>query len=253
MRTTKPISTISFNTESYLKGILDELVKAKKISTYHYIEHLPEEDEKKSHFHVWMLPSKMLQTDDVRDAFKEFDPSDPAHPLWVLPFESSNFDNWYLYSIHDAAYLASKGQSRKYHYSRKHVVSSDEEYLNEQIRKIDMLHLNSYKKIQDAIDMGLSWQEFLSQGSIPIPQINQWQTAWFALLNVHSYRGDYVKHPDEAYKPFEPVYVDASSGEVIKEAKSDDFTIVSNDYDLPFEVEEQNELAYVEHIKSEFE
>ena len=186
MRTTKPISTISYNTETYLKGILDELVKAKKISTYHYIEHLPEEDEKKSHFHVWMLPSRMLQTDDVRDAFKEFDPSDPERPLGCLPFESSSFDNWYLYCLHDDAYLASKGQSRKYHYSRDNFVSSDDEFLNEQIRKIDMLHLNPYKKINDALKMGLSWQEFLSQGSIPLPQINQWQIAWYAIQNVPS-------------------------------------------------------------------
>ena len=235
MRTTKPISTISFNTETYLKGKLDELVKAKKISAYHFIEHLPEEDEKKSHFHVWMLPSKMIQTDDIREEFKEYDPSNPSKPLGCLPFESSNFDNWYLYSLHDERYLSSKGQSRKYHYRRDLVVSSDDDFLDEQIKKIDLLKLSPYQDMIDAQESGLSWQEYFRRGTVPLAQINQFQTAWFTLQNVNVYRGNYSPHGNEAYHPFETVYVNENTGEVLKSPDADEYTVVSNDLDLPFE------------------
>ena len=68
MRTTKPIATISFNTPEYLKLKLDELTKAKKIAFWAYIVHQPEDDEagNKVHMHVYIEPSAMVQTEDLR-------------------------------------------------------------------------------------------------------------------------------------------------------------------------------------------
>ena len=201
MRTTKPISTISFNTESYLQGILDTLVKSHKITAYHFIKHEPEEDEKKPHFHVWILPSKMIQTEDLREALKEFDPEHPDKPLGCLPFESSNFDNWYMYVLHDVRYLAQKGQSRKYHYSRHKVVTSDEDFLDEQVRQIDLLKLSPYQDMSEAMEHGVSWEEYFSRGTVPIPQVRQYQEAWFLLLDNYrkTQRGPYAPHSDDTY------------------------------------------------------
>ena len=39
MRTSKPFSTISYNTEDYLTAKLDELVTTRKIEFYAFIEH----------------------------------------------------------------------------------------------------------------------------------------------------------------------------------------------------------------------
>lgn len=221
MRTTKPISTISFNSENYLKGKLDELIKAKKISAYHFIRHEPEEDEKKQHFHVWLLPTKMLQTDDIRDELKEFDPVNPSKPLGCLPFESSDFDNWYLYVLHDPRYLSQKGQARKYHYHRDMVVTSDEDYLDEQIRRIDLLRLSPYQDMMEAIEHNVTWEDYFSRGTVPLPQINQFQNAWF-LLRDHYYatkRAQSEGHPDEAYpdseKPSEDENLVFEDGKVI--------------------------------------
>lgn len=202
MRTTKPISTISFNTESFLKGKLDELVKAKKITAWHFINHLAEEDEKKEHFHVWILPTKMIQTDDLREELKEFNPVDPSKPFGCLPFESSDFDNWYLYVLHDTRYLTSKGQVRKYHYHRDNIVTSDDDYLDEQVRRIDLIHLSPYADMMEAIEHGVSWPQYFSRGTVPLPQINAFQNAWMLLMEQFSrtHRGDYQGHPDDAYE-----------------------------------------------------
>lgn len=224
MRTTKPISTISFNTPAYLEGKLNELVKAKKITAWHFMPHEPEEDEKKSHCHVWVLPTKMLQTEDLRDELKEYDPTNPNKPLGCLPFESSDFDNWYLYVLHDERYLAQKNQVRKYHYNRDMIVTSDEDYLDEQIRKIDLLHLSPYADMLDAIRHGVSWEEYFARGTVPIPQIMQFQTAWFLLFDsmrlAKTDRGDHVGHPDEAYpedtETVNDIVINTSTGEVIE-------------------------------------
>lgn len=223
MRTTKPISTISYNTEPYLKGKLNELVKAKKISVYHYIKHEPEEDEKKQHFHVWCVPSKMLQTDDLRDELKEPDPEHPDKPLGCLPFDSSDFGNWYLYALHDPGYLTQKNMSRKYHYRRDMIVSSDDDYLDEQVRKIDLLHLSPYSIMLDAIEHGVTFEDFVARGTIPIPQFANWQNVWFALI-AHvrtTRRNGREPHSEEPYDSEKitvegDMKIDTSTGEVIE-------------------------------------
>ena len=69
VRTTKPIATISFNSPDFLRTKLEELRDAGRISFWAFIEHKPEDDEggKKSHCHLYIEPSKMLQTDDLKD------------------------------------------------------------------------------------------------------------------------------------------------------------------------------------------
>ena len=75
MKTSKPVSTISFNSEAYLRGKLRELTAAGVLEFWAYIRHDPEPDEVgdeaggKQHFHVYMEPAKMIQTTDLRAAF----------------------------------------------------------------------------------------------------------------------------------------------------------------------------------------
>ena len=49
MKTTKPISTISYNTPEFLENKLNELLANGLISFFAYILHEPEEDETKRH------------------------------------------------------------------------------------------------------------------------------------------------------------------------------------------------------------
>lgn len=118
MRTSKPISTISYNTSGFLVMKLNELVQSHKISDYMFIEHLPEEDELKQHIHLWINPNTLIDTMDLQDYLSEFDKNYPDKPLKCIDFRQSSTDDWILYSEHYPPYLAFKGESREYIYSK---------------------------------------------------------------------------------------------------------------------------------------
>ena len=231
MRTSKPIATISFNTPSFLEHKLTELTKAGFISFWSFVPHLPEDDEagKKDHCHLYIEPSKMIQTDDLRAEFKEFDPTNPK-PLGCISFRSSKFDDWYMYGLHDEKYLASKGESRRYHYRHDDFRTSDDDDLLFKARCIDLSALTPYADMQEAMRQGLTWADYFMRGRIPIQQIAHFQKAWDMLITVHTIRGDYVPHPDEAYPN---AVIDTETGSVIEKVHPN-FRQLSPDEELPF-------------------
>ena len=56
------ISTISYNSDEFLKKKLEELYIRHIISDYFYIWHYPEEDEKRGHFHVSVKVNQRIDT-----------------------------------------------------------------------------------------------------------------------------------------------------------------------------------------------
>ena len=78
MKTSKPFSTISYNSADFLTVKLNDLVNRRKLAFWAYVEHLPEEDEKKAHKHLYIVPNGQINTDEVLlDILVEYD---PAHP-----------------------------------------------------------------------------------------------------------------------------------------------------------------------------
>lgn len=196
MRTTKPISTISFNTPEYLYQKLKELENAGLITFWSFICHEPEDDEggKKQHQHVYIEPSKMIQTDNIREELKEFDPQNPDKPRGCLKFSSSKFGDWYMYGLHDKRYLASKGQSRKYHYSPDMMIASNADDLTFMARTIDLLSLSPYADMEEAQKQGLDFAQYFRRGTIPLPQVALFERAWYLLMNNATDRGSYKPH-----------------------------------------------------------
>jgi hypothetical protein len=212
VKTTKPIATISFNTPNYLRLKLDELTKAKIISVWHFINHLPEDDEagKKYHIHLYIEPSKLLQTDDLAEYFSEFDPEKPDKPKKCLPFRISKFGDWYMYSIHDKAYLAAKGQSRRFHYKYDDVITSDTDELYRAVKEIDLSHLTPLREIMKAVEDGMSFSEYLKKGRVPITQIYAYQRAYELIACGETFRNGKETHTPK---------VDYETGEVIEDRK----------------------------------
>lgn len=208
MRTTKPISTISYNSEAYLELKLNELLKSGHLSFWVFIHHEPEDDEagRKEHCHVYLEPAKMLQTDEIKKMLQEFDPQHPEKPLGCMSFHGSKFDDWYLYGLHDKAYLASKGQTRKFHYKHEDMRTSDVDELLCSARMIDRLECTPYQAILDAQALGITWAEFFKQGRVPIQQIALFERAWTLLRTDATYRNGRNGHDFE---------VDPDTGEVI--------------------------------------
>ena len=127
MRTSKPIATISYNSPEYLTYQLNELVSKHKISDWIFITHFAEEDEKKNHIHLWIKPNTLVDTMDLQKYFLEANPADPKKPFKCIDFRQSSIDDWILYNQHYKPYLASKGESREYHYTRDDFVYCDED------------------------------------------------------------------------------------------------------------------------------
>lgn len=167
MRTSKPISTISYNSVEFLEMKLKELYNTGWISDWFFICHKKEEDESKDHIHLWVKPNRLMDTVDFQKFFHEFDSKNPDKPLKCIDFCYSDCDNALLYFIHDKMYLAMKGQTRQYHYLKEdfHVCDEDcfQESYNHAYRGSDfavrMQQIESIKNNQDdlssLIDSGL--------------------------------------------------------------------------------------------------
>lgn len=106
MATQKPISTISYNTEAFLKEKLDTWLKAHIIQAYMYIKHKGEDGDK-DHIHVYVEPNKKLDVMDLTEQLKEY-PIGSTKPLGVRPWRSSKEEDWILYAVHDDDYLKQK-------------------------------------------------------------------------------------------------------------------------------------------------
>ena len=106
MATQKPISTISYNTEPFLKEKLEIWLTAHIIQAYQYIFHKGEDGDK-DHIHLRIEPNKQLDPMDLLDQLREYQPG-KAKPLCCRPFRPSVEEDWILYAVHDKTYLKIK-------------------------------------------------------------------------------------------------------------------------------------------------
>ena len=106
MATQKPISTISYNTEAFLREKLDSWIEAHIIQAYQYICHKGEDGDK-DHIHLRIEPNKKLDPMDLLDELKEYQ-FGKDKPLCCRPFRPSKEEDWFLYAVHDEQYLKLK-------------------------------------------------------------------------------------------------------------------------------------------------
>lgn len=183
MKTSKLISTISYNTKEFLKSTLDELVKNKKLEYWFAINHEPEIDEKKAHFHVLMCPNGKIDTVDLRQLFIEPDPNNPdMPPLNCLPIRTSkSFGEWYLYAIHHKGYLMSKGESRIHSYCFKNMFGSDLDLLASMVEEIDVSRYRCYEEVFRSAELGIPFSTLIANGIVPLGWIYQFKELYNAL------------------------------------------------------------------------
>ena len=179
MNTNKPISTISYNTIPFLKGVLDNLIQDKVISYYMFIPHIGETDIfgelEKDHIHLYVDPNERINTMDLSDYFKEFT-NDNDKPLGCISWHKSKSDDWILYCLHDESYLLSKFEVREYHYNFTQLYSNDEEDLRRRYRSA--YQSSGYAKMKNLfqyIKSGGQMQKLLEIGAIPVNQIQNYR------------------------------------------------------------------------------
>lgn len=107
MATLKPQSTISYNTERFLKEKLDSWINSHLIQSYMYICHKGEDGDK-DHIHLRIEPNKKLDVMDLTENLQEYDKLHPDKPLCVRPWRPSVEEDFLLYVVHDKDYLKMK-------------------------------------------------------------------------------------------------------------------------------------------------
>lgn len=106
MATQKPISTISYNTEAFLREKLETWLKAHIIQSYMYICHKGEDGDK-DHIHLRIEPNKKLDPMDLSEQLQEYEKG-KTKPLGCRPWRPSVEEDWTLYAVHDEQYLKLK-------------------------------------------------------------------------------------------------------------------------------------------------
>lgn len=148
MKTSKPFSTVSYNTDDFLKSKLNELLNNRKIEYWCYVCHAGELDDngerEKEHKHVLIIPNGRIDTMELSQTMLELDPTNIKKPLKCMDFRSSKEDEWFLYASHDPDYLRSKMLVREYVYDRQDFISSDDDETDIKWRRA--FHESDYMK-----------------------------------------------------------------------------------------------------------
>lgn len=177
MATSKPISSISYNTEDFLVSKLDDLIQSGVISFWVYIKHngesrIDDEANGKDHLHLLMIPNKCVDLVEVGKVFKQFYANDPAHPLRCMPFRTSKTEDWLLYALHDPDYIMLHGLDKTYVYDVVDFKSSDPDFLHQLwIEAKQSFANNPSVKIRKKANAGVSFASLVRSGSISIQQI----------------------------------------------------------------------------------
>lgn len=189
MATSKPISTISYNTTDFLVQRLQSLVSSEIIQSWFFICHRGEKknDEVvgKDHIHLLIIPNKRVDLVKLGKEFIEIDTSNPDKPLKCMPFRNSGLDDWFLYALHNEDYLAQKGMEKEYHYFPEEIITSDPDYLSALLcDAFRSLASNPVRAIRDAVEHGISFEALLYSGRININQVNNARTLYNSMLRI---------------------------------------------------------------------
>lgn len=192
MKTIKPITTITYNTDKFLNLKLKELIKAGKIDFYFYVRHYGEEErlpngkkkKDKDHIHLYIRPACRFEMSDLPELLKEKDPNNPEKPLTCLPCNKCNSDyDAYMYFIHDKGYLISKGMTRQHFYSYDDVVTSSPEYLDEMIHTFPVSPFQREEALYNAVLEGATDSEILKARILPMGDFYRYRLAIQCIRN----------------------------------------------------------------------
>lgn len=181
--TSKPTSTISYNSMQHLQEVLANSKKLDIVRFYAFIKHSGEKGGK-SHYHVYIEPFDTLNTAKLTEALKEIDITDPlGKPLGVMPFQKSNFQDWYLYGKHDIEYLTFKGEKKEVvEYSDDNFFTSDNNEFMERVQEIDRSFMQSpIRKIENCMNQGMTMFQAMDTLRIPFGAMYAFQRTWISI------------------------------------------------------------------------
>lgn len=188
MKTNKSISNISYHTPHFFSQRVKELRENGTIPPCLWIYHKGESGDKE-HIHFVLLGGYMsLNTEGLSSLFgTELIAGKPASVtnLWK---STKSLDDWILYAIHEPTYLLHKGETKEHHYNIDDIQYTDNMDELKQIidSALDSLNRQGDKvicKIKLLISQGLTFDDAVTMGAIPLAQIRNAQLAWSIISN----------------------------------------------------------------------
>lgn len=169
MRTSKPISTISYNSVEFISDKMNEWLKTGLIAYWCIMPHkgeiLDDGTQEKDHLHIFIEPNKKVDTVALQFDSQEYDPSHPDKPFKCIHFEPSDYANWTWYVLHDPLYLSMKFEQRQYQYDKSEFIASDpDEFEDRYQRAIHSSTVTKSMKIQSAYANGFRASDLAVQG-----------------------------------------------------------------------------------------
>lgn len=190
MATQSPISTVSYNSELFLREKLDGLRDSHIVASYQYIRHVGEDGDK-DHIHLRIVPNRRIDPMDLSELLKEPDPKNPK-PLGVMDWRPSKEEDWLLYAAHDPEYMKLKypgGQKgEKIPYDWKVIQVSDDWMLEHAWVRAQSYMLHTSPRLMAEMRSGVSQVELIERGESP-----------FAVFSVARalYHDEYAKTVNE--------------------------------------------------------
>jgi len=166
MATQNPISTISYNTEAFLRERLEAWLSAHIIQAYQYIYHKGEDGDK-DHIHLRIEPNKRIDPMDLSDQLKEYQMGKDK-PLGCRTWRPSKEEDWCLYAVHHKPYLdlkyngGEKGEKLPYEWT---AIQANESYDTEVmwVRALASMR-HSTVNMANQLQQGMNPMELIMQG-----------------------------------------------------------------------------------------
>lgn len=126
-KTSKPQSTISYNTDRFLKKTLNQLVNEGIVSYWFYINHKPDTDDKMAHIHLRVELRKPTDMIEFEKLFIQHIRDKKHKTTKTRSFQYSDCNNWFMYAVHNPDYLRYKKMTRNYQYTLSDIKSNDKD------------------------------------------------------------------------------------------------------------------------------
>lgn len=183
MKTSGSFGFISYNSRAFLLQRLQKLIEAKIFSrsACWYHESLGTE---KSHFHCWVEPVGQVETSNFANMFDELDENGNKQSIAIRPKCKSDWNNAYLYGIHDSDYLDYKGLLRE----EVNIKTDQHIYIGDftaDIAQAEYYRFKSclapYARIQELVKQGATLEEVYIKLRTPFAQLHSVKSAYLTI------------------------------------------------------------------------
>lgn len=183
MITSNSFGFISYNSREYLKHVLETFIKDGIFNRSACWFH-ESTDDKKDHFHCWIEPAKQLDTSKIGDKFIELTEDGKENSIAILPKCKSDWNNAYLYGIHDSVYLQYKGLERE----EVNIITDKHIYLGDFKADISQAEhyrfatcLAPYLRIKELVERGYKLEDVYVKLRTPFAQLSTVRLAYLSI------------------------------------------------------------------------